>query len=880
MSDSPSPSADLNSDPMLREAPTIEGFKVLQPVALYAKVGDGGIGPVYRGRHCKLDMDVAVKCLRRSLAEDAPEFVTRLEREATLAASLVHQNIVRVLDVYRGHGLHYIVMEFVDGESARDRVARLGKLSEQEALAIVFGAVSGLAEAHARGIVHRDIKPDNMRISVDGRVKLADLGMAKGQSADDESMSVATGLTGRPQFVAPEQLEKGIAGPAGDVWSLGASLFYLLAGKHALDMGSTAGITRLLTQPYPSLREERPGLRDEVYAVIERCVAREPEARFADARALLAALRPLVQIGEAELSTNAPAPSAVESPITRDVLAEIRRAVETSPKTGTERVSDDASELATIVSPGERQAVPETIADGIPATEQSVVVPGTNRTPLLAAAAAVLVLGYGWMDGWFDGPTDPGVSVDIFAARQNYRLGVDLLPQPGKLDEAIDKLKKALELDPELTEAKEPLARALDKKAERVQATDLDAAFLATRQANDLLPDDQVIEPHFERLLGRMRARLVAGLEFETADGFDPKRTRYLVSPTSRFELQGRMTAKNFAKMTLTVPQKMSISRAPLGLMREVQLVAGEFSEGVTVPVGDSVLTVVLDDRLGVKASVAITVRVSGTAGNTADPATATGACPDYQIYDAGGCRMLPISVGAFAMGSEPNSALGAPNETRHQVQLTIPMWVAETEVTRAQWQRVMKTTPWPDDGRALAGDLPATHITRQQAIQFCNRLTELERAAGRLPEGHLYLLPTEAQWEFACRGGSDSVYGMGVSVLNLGQFAVYRSGVEEPKSMLVKSRRANAYGLHDMLGNVAEWCRDLGLRNPLGLINTSVYRDGLQDPFSVTGTQSVYRGGHFASDSLGVRCAVRSGAALMHKSDRIGFRPVLAKPR
>lgn len=136
---------DLLDDPLLRDAPIVEGFKVLDPAVLYAKIGRGGMGAVYRGRHFKLDLDVAVKCLKPALVAEDIDFVKRFEREARLAASIAHQNVVRVMDVHEKNGIHYLVMEFVRGETAAERVERKGPLAEKEALAILFGATAGLA---------------------------------------------------------------------------------------------------------------------------------------------------------------------------------------------------------------------------------------------------------------------------------------------------------------------------------------------------------------------------------------------------------------------------------------------------------------------------------------------------------------------------------------------------------------------------------------------------------------------------------------------------------------------------------------------------------------------------------------------------------------
>lgn len=296
----------LKSDPLLRDAPVFEGFKVLDPAVLYAQIGRGGMGAVYRGRHCKLDLDVAIKCLYPSLAAENPGYVQRFEREARLAASLTHQNVVRVMDVQQRDNLHYLVMEYVRGETAQRRVERKGALAEQEALRIMLGAAAGLAEAHGRGIVHRDIKPDNILISLEGRVKVADLGLARateptdGRSLSGGSMSL---IMGTPQYMPPEQWDSADVGPAADVWALGATFWFLLAGQHPVEDGPPLQVARRVQdEDFPSLRAVRDDLQPEIYELIECCVARNPDERFRDAGDLLEQLRQLVVEDEAALA--------------------------------------------------------------------------------------------------------------------------------------------------------------------------------------------------------------------------------------------------------------------------------------------------------------------------------------------------------------------------------------------------------------------------------------------------------------------------------------------------------------------------------------------------------------------------------------------------
>ena len=134
---------DPRTDPMLREAPELEGFKVLEPCALYATVGRGGMGVVFRGKHLNLDVDVAVKCLHPALALEAHDELLVLEREARAAARIKHPNVVGVYDVRQTSGLHYLVMEYVEGETTRQRVQRKGPLAVGEAYKILLGAARG-----------------------------------------------------------------------------------------------------------------------------------------------------------------------------------------------------------------------------------------------------------------------------------------------------------------------------------------------------------------------------------------------------------------------------------------------------------------------------------------------------------------------------------------------------------------------------------------------------------------------------------------------------------------------------------------------------------------------------------------------------------------
>lgn len=295
----------LASDTLVQNLPDEDGGKRLGPCILRQILGHGGFGRVYRARHTGFDVDVAVKCLNRDVAERGRSVLERFRREARLTLDLHSENIVRVLHVGEERGIHYLVMEFVDGETARGRVTRKGPLAPAEAVTIARAAARGLAALHESGVVHRDVKHDNLLISADGEVKLADLGLAKADLDQTGVTETGEGL-GTPYFMAPEQFRGAkTVGPPSDVYALGATLYYLLVGRPGLaDSGSTPYEVAhaALEHGHPELRDARPDLDPRLAAVVSRATERRAEDRYEDGAALLAALDalPLASVDLAE----------------------------------------------------------------------------------------------------------------------------------------------------------------------------------------------------------------------------------------------------------------------------------------------------------------------------------------------------------------------------------------------------------------------------------------------------------------------------------------------------------------------------------------------------------------------------------------------------
>ncbi|MEM7199383.1 MAG: protein kinase [Planctomycetota bacterium] len=320
--------SSLFSDPLLRDVPVREEYKVLDPGILLARIGSGGMGSVYLARHVRTEGPVAIKCLKATLTADGEqleELIARFKNEARLAASISSPHLVQVQDVRHDCGLHYIVMEFVRGESARGRLKRKGRLTVDEALSILHGAAKGLAAAHENQVVHRDVKPDNILIATDGVVKVADLGLAKAADGGGPRRTYSHARMGTFGYISPEQIEDSSrVGAATDVWSLGATGFFLLTGK---DPG----------RHFPPADDEGwgAGVPGPVVALLKKCTAEALEARFRDAGAVVAALEPLVNssasLRDPDAGTHATR-VALETPPPQRAMGRIKHWLDSRPR--------------------------------------------------------------------------------------------------------------------------------------------------------------------------------------------------------------------------------------------------------------------------------------------------------------------------------------------------------------------------------------------------------------------------------------------------------------------------------------------------------------------------------------------------------------------
>jgi serine/threonine protein kinase len=241
-------------------------------------VGSGGMAAVYRGLDTLLQRPVAVKVLRESFASD-PAFLARFQREARAAANLDHSNIVTVYDVGQDGDRHYIVMEYVDGQDLKTLIRRKGRLHVDEALDIAIQVSAGVGHAHKAGIVHCDIKPQNVLVTNDGRAKVADFGIARALS--ESGVTESETVWGSPLYFSPEQAAGAPPSPASDVYSIGVVIYEMLTGTPPFQAERPAALALMHMREIPqSLTLQNPQVPSQLERIVYQVLSKEPAARY------------------------------------------------------------------------------------------------------------------------------------------------------------------------------------------------------------------------------------------------------------------------------------------------------------------------------------------------------------------------------------------------------------------------------------------------------------------------------------------------------------------------------------------------------------------------------------------------------------------------
>ena len=245
---------------------------------LEAKLGSGGMSTVYLARDEVLDRPVAVKLMHREMTEQ-PDQLDRFNQEARAVAKLSNPNVVAVIDAGEDQGRPYIVLEYVQGETLKQRIARVGALDATEALAYGLEVAQGLGVAHERNMVHRDVKPQNVLIDSTGRAKLTDFGIAR--ELNDEGVTATGKVIGTTDYVAPEQAMGKDVDPRSDIYSLGIVVYEMLTGDVPFEAENQIGVAmKHVNEEIPDVQVIRPDISAASARVVDRATAKNPDDRY------------------------------------------------------------------------------------------------------------------------------------------------------------------------------------------------------------------------------------------------------------------------------------------------------------------------------------------------------------------------------------------------------------------------------------------------------------------------------------------------------------------------------------------------------------------------------------------------------------------------
>jgi eukaryotic-like serine/threonine-protein kinase len=258
---------------------TVIGTLIGERFRLEEKVGSGGMSSVYRAYDPTLERSVAIKLMHRDISSD-PAQLERFRREARAVAQLNHPHVVTVIDAGEDEGAPYIVFEYVEGETLKERIRRLGRLPIDEAIAYAIEIGRALECAHAHKLVHRDVKPQNVLIDRDGRAKVTDFGIARSMEA--QGLTATGRVLGTTDYVSPEQALGHEVTEQSDIYSLGVVLYEMLTGEAPFKADTQVAVAmKHVREPMPDVQRRRPEISATLAAVVERATAKETQHRYA-----------------------------------------------------------------------------------------------------------------------------------------------------------------------------------------------------------------------------------------------------------------------------------------------------------------------------------------------------------------------------------------------------------------------------------------------------------------------------------------------------------------------------------------------------------------------------------------------------------------------
>lgn len=820
---------------------------VLGNYVLVDRIGVGGMGQVFKAQHKRMKRVVAVKTLPKSVTKDAVA-LGRFQREVEAAAKLSHPNVVAAHDADEADGVHFLVMEFVDGPDLHAMLKQQGKMPVADVVKYLGQAAEGLAFAHAKGVVHRDIKPGNLLLDKDGVIKILDMGLARfdedddGHKAHQQELTQAGLMMGTVDYMAPEQarnLKK--ADAKSDVYSLGCTMYRLLTGKPPYD-GETA-IDKILAHretPIPSLRAERGDVPPALDAFYARMVAKQPDRRPA-----MAEIAATLKSPQLLAPPPPPAPvqqQTVQQPIMRAAAVPMAAIPAAAPapafamKAATLPLRSESSDTIA-ASTGSSTNI--NVGGSTITKKKTPLPPAKKINPNLligGAVGAVVVLGAAvWMT--LGGKSEPVVPEKAVALAPKSTVPKSTAP--------------SLPVTPPTTVASptKPFAPPVS----------------ATAGAMFQLPPSAGTVPPAAVPSATTQGSL-------TQDPSTPVASAVATGPQpSMFNATG--TTPLYQPVTPAVPPA-NLPGPPRAVAPFDTEQAKAFQKSWADYVGQSV-----ESTNSISMKLMFVPPGSFLMGSTLE---------EVERY---------IEEGK-ARGWNPTHAKLVHNEDPpHLVTLTKPFLCGAHEVTIAQYKAFVDATQYvtqherqlalpgvkilnynknswrgPADSSSLGH--PVANLTWYDCAEFCNWLSKQEglkpvfvdpQQPGRLmdynADGYRFL--TEAEWEYACRAGTRSRYWFGDDE---NQTASYMWTHANAGTVMnpVGTKPANPWGLFDMHGNVAEWTADF--HRPYGDAEVDPHVDDASET-------SAIRGRNMDSTGSDCRSANRRGGTNGVAQYSVGFR-------
>lgn len=882
------PDPPLSNDTARTETwPRIEG--VLSDRDYVRELGVGGMGSVSLLKHRRLDRYEALKVLLPKLA-DSPRFVERFLRESKVLARLRHPNIVTIYDCSEADDILYILMDYIDGGTLKEAISS-DILDLSKRIDIITQLASGLAYAHQEGVIHRDIKPANILLTQSGYVKIADFGLSKQAATADSHLSVT-----RPQeamgtlaYMAPEQQNGESSGDTrSDVYSLGVLCYELFTRRRP------QGVFRR-----PSAEV---AVSQEVDEVILRALEHDPNSRFADAQEFLEAWQSAAKGALTQQPSEAvPLGAARARPQRklRKIHLFLAAAVLTLslplflflflPESFSPSSKNKADEASDPKSPIE--------IEGTANLAKEFIVPDIGMR-LKWVPPGEVILGANEAG---DTDASPPLTIEL---TYGFWMGIHEVTQIQYVN--------LMGTNPSQFSANESAATSASDETTRWRHRPVDS--VTWREAATFC--DKLTEENRRAGLipANFRYRLPTEIEWE-----------YVCRAGNRSVSPGSFTAVEIQPYAWTYQDAQEIERTqPVGTKKPNEWgfydMLGNVSEYCLngwwyypdyedQEIRDWVSGSKQGDRIYRGGSFAqeidraIPYKRSSNALDERDLAQGfrvvlseefpfvsemLNSAPPHGIeFDSLGLSMTWIPSGRFVMGeASPSTPRGPSVFPPTPTAISEGFWMSVTEVTTFQWDRVANDDlSWllqqASTTREASNDLPKVDVSWIEATNFCHKLTFALNEAGRIREGYVVRLPTEAEWEWACRREHPTLYAFGNDPRDLGIDFGSRARFKdngENRPGPVTEKTAGQSGLKGMYGNVREWCLDWR-QTYAGLEQTDPF--GLRTSFDseAASQEKVLRGGDFLSEAAVCTGTARTFARPQHRSPQVGFRIVFARP-